>query len=119
MLLILNSYHKKTHMVNPNAITIANKAARAAKARYKAAWKHTLDDVLECIHTARTYTNGALPHIFVLNLVATMGSQCPWINRDIIDYHYNMWSRRTYAVHNERAVVNTLVSIVNAVSIII
>ena len=79
-------------MVNPEC-NIANKAAKAAKARNKAARKQTLEDIAQCIYDARKNNNGSVPHKFIANLVDTMKCECPWINRDVINYHYNQWSR--------------------------
>ena len=80
--------------MNQNAITVTNKVARAAKARNKATWKQTLDDLSERIFVTRQGNNGAVPHRFMANLIAAMKNECPWLNRDIINYHYNRWSSK-------------------------
>ena len=102
-------------MVVCNAIVIAKKAKRAARARNKAARKKTLDDEAQSIHNARRSNNGAVPHKFISNLVSTMKSECPLINRNMINYHFKTWSERTDKLENEVVVAAASVPVaVNA-----
>jgi len=88
-------------MVVCNAIVIAKKAKRVAKARNKAARKKTLDDVAQSIHKTRISNNGSVPHKFISDLVSTMKSEGPWINQNMINYHFKPWGERTDKLHNE------------------
>ena len=81
-------------MANNTITATARKSAHRAKATLKLARISTLDDIAARIQVAKENNNNKIPRNFVSSIVSETELVCPWINRDVINYHYRTWSKR-------------------------
>ena len=75
-----------------------NKSAKQTtteiKAKLEVLRKQTLDYVSQKMFQAKEANNGKLPHRFVTSLIDETKSLCPWMNRDVVKYHFKRWSKK-------------------------
>ena len=82
-------------MANNTITAAAKKTVRRAKATLKLARTKTLDDIAARIKVAKCNNNNKIPRNFVSSIVNELEPVCSWINRDVINYHYRTWSKRS------------------------
>ena len=71
----------------------AKQTATEIKAKLKVLRKYTLDNFSQKMFQAKEANNGKLPHCFVTSLIDEIKSLCPWMNRDVVSYHFKRWSK--------------------------
>ena len=76
----------------------STKAAKRVSAAAKKALKETrnkiINDICVKMHEAKNKNKGRLPDKFLSDLLMEIGTVCPGITRDIVNYNYKIWAKR-------------------------